>query len=62
MNDMKVFWRKIRNPEKRKSTQQKRPEPQTRPPYFEIENDTTPLGVLNSIPMEGTCFPLQEHD
>ncbi|KAK2718057.1 hypothetical protein QYM36_006747 [Artemia franciscana] len=62
MNDMKVFWRKIQHPEKRKSTQQKCPEPETWPPYFEIGNDTAPLGVLNSIPTEGTCFPLQEHD
>ncbi|KAK2702442.1 hypothetical protein QYM36_018947 [Artemia franciscana] len=62
MNDMKVFWRKIQDPEKRKSTQQKCPEPETWPPYFEIGKDTAPLGVLNSIPTEGTCFPLQEHD
>ncbi|KAK2722462.1 hypothetical protein QYM36_002861 [Artemia franciscana] len=62
MNDMKVFWRKIQDPEKRKSTQQKCPEPETWPPYFEIGNDTAPFGVLNSIPTEGTCFPLQEHD
>ncbi|KAK2702324.1 hypothetical protein QYM36_019066 [Artemia franciscana] len=62
MNDMKVFWREIQDPEKRKSTQQKCPEPETWPPYFEIGNDTTPLGVLNSIPTEGNCFPLQELD
>ena len=62
MNDMKVFWRKIPDPEKRKSTQQKCPEPETWPPYFETGKDTAPLGVLNSIPTEGTCFPLQEHD
>ncbi|KAK2706640.1 hypothetical protein QYM36_014625, partial [Artemia franciscana] len=62
MNDTKVFWRKIQDPEKRKSTQQKCPEPETWPPYCEIGNDTAPLGVLNSIPTEGTCSPLQEHD
>ncbi|KAK2701211.1 hypothetical protein QYM36_020118 [Artemia franciscana] len=59
---MKVFWRKIQDPEKRKSTQKKCPEPETRPPYSEIGNDTAPLGMQNSIKKEGTCFPLQEHD
>ncbi|KAK2724056.1 hypothetical protein QYM36_002416 [Artemia franciscana] len=62
MNDMKVFWGKIQDPEKRKPTQQKFPEPEIWSPYFEIGNDTAPLGMLNSIPTEGTYFPLQEHD
>ncbi|KAK2726664.1 hypothetical protein QYM36_007485 [Artemia franciscana] len=53
MNDMKVFWRKTQDPLRKENLPNKKfPEPETWPPYFEIGNNTAPLGTLNSIPTE----------